>query len=111
MQEQNGKLIYSDHERFKELSAIYLRSLQDYKRAGKARFASKEKVEREIKNIKKSHDLISNDIHILGLAKAENIKILCSKDQSLHKDFKNIIKGHVYQTQAHKHLLTNDLCP
>ena len=112
LNKQNGKLIYSDHKGFTELSNRYLRRLQDYKRAGKARLVSKEKVEREIKNIKKSHDLTSDDVHILGLAKAENIKVLCSNDQDLHEDFKKVVRnGHVYQKKAHKHLLVKDLCP
>ena len=111
LDKQNGKLVYSNHQGFKELSPKYKKSLKGYKTAGKARLVPTEKVEEEVKKIKRSHQIQSNDTHILGLAKAENIKVLCSKDKKLHDDFKNIIDGHVYQTKDHKHLLVRDLCP
>ena len=111
LDKQQGKLVYSNHEGFNELSAKYQKSLKNYKQQGKTRFVPKEKVEEKMKEIKKSHQIKSNDTHILGLAKAESVKALCSKDRNLHEDFKEIIKGHVYQTKAHEHLLTRDLCP
>ncbi len=59
-------------------------------------------------------DLIteSNDPHILALAKAGNIKILCTNDDALMKDFKKLIKGRIYQYKNnHWRMLRRDTCP
>ena len=111
LDKKNGKLVYSNHQGFKELSLTYQRSLQEYKKAGKAKLVPGEKVEKEIRKIKKKHNIEkSNDPHILGLAKAGNVKVLCTKDQALQEDFKTIIRGNIYKNKNHQHLLTSDLC-
>lgn len=53
----------------------------------------------------------SDDEHILALAYASGAKLLISSDKNLHKDFKTIIKGKVYQNHKHKNLLKPDTCP
>ena len=113
LRNKSGKLVYSNHKEFEELNKKSRKILGNYRRAGKAKLVPQNKVEKEIKEIKKSYSdkITSNDIHILGLAKAGNIKVLCSKDKNLHDDFKAIIRGNIYQTKDHKHLLTKDLCP
>ena len=111
--DKTGKLVYSNHIKFKELSPKYIENLQKYKSKGKAELISSEKVKEGIEKIKKSEEKIqSDDIHILGLAKIKNIKLLCSKDKNLHKDFKNkkIIGGSIYQNKGHEDLLTKDTC-
>ena len=111
LEQKNGKLIYSNHQGFQELSEKYQQSLRDYHRAGKAHRVSGEEVEKEIREIKKKHDIEkSNDSHILGLAKASNVTVLCTKDKLLHKYFKKIIGGSIYQNKNHQRLLTSDLC-
>jgi len=111
LEQKSGKLVYSNHRGFQELSKKYQRHLKEYSRAGKAHLVSLEKVEKAIKEIKKKHDIKkSNDPHILGLAKASNVTVLCTKDRILHNYFKNIIGGNIYQNKNHKHLLTPDLC-
>jgi hypothetical protein len=54
--------------------------------------------------------ITSDDPHILGLAKVSGVRLLCSHDQYLHSDFTNPSllrpKGAVYQTAAHRHLIT-----
>ena len=108
----NGKLLYSNHDKFRELSTKYKRALVQYQNVGWARMVPKDKVEREISNINdKRINLKSNDIHILGLAKASGAKVLCSSDKKLHKNFKDVIGGGIYQTKEHGHLLTEDICP
>ena len=87
-----------------------LQRLNELYRAGRARLVPNTEVEKKVKTLKKSnHQLQSNDIHILGLAKASNTKVLCTKDKKLHQDFKKIIKGKVYQNKKHQHLLTLNL--
>ena len=79
--------------------------------AGKAKLFPSIKVEKAIEKIQKNYTLKSDDPHILGLAKAANVKTLSSADRDLHKDFKTIIGGDIYQTENHKGLLKADLCP
>ena len=80
--------------------------------AGQIKRIDSAKVEKAINNINKKYKLKSNDIHILGLAKASNTKLLCSNDQDLQTDFKKIIKeGKIYKNNTHNKLLTKDVCP
>ena len=65
------------------------------------------RAEAKLKNL----NLKSNDIHILALAKAGNVKLLCSNDVHLHKDFKGVIHGKVYKDRRHSKLLINNGCP
>ena len=111
LEKQNGKLVYSNYEPIqKELNRLPNNNLKIYYEAGKALFIPSEEVGKKVEEIKNKYQLKSDDIHILGLAKASNAKVLCTKDQSLHKDFKNIIKGRIYQNKGHQHLLTPDIC-
>ena len=111
LQKKNGKLVYSNHRGFKELSGKYRKRLIEYRRAGKANLVPGEKVEKEIKKIKENHNIEqSDDHHILGLAKASNVTVLCTKDRLLQGYFKEIIGGSIYQNKTHQHLLTSALC-
>ena len=111
LEKQNGKLVYSNYAPIqKELNRLN-NNLEELYRAGRALFIPGEKVDKKVEAIENSkYQLKSNDIHILGLVKASNAKVLCSKDKKLHKDFKSIIGGSVYQKKGHKHLLTSDIC-
>ncbi len=112
LKKKNGKLVYSDHESFqKELTQNQRKILERYYQSGNARFVPKKQVERIITDLRKNNKLKSNDIHILGLAKAEQVKVLCTKDKNLHYDFKYILGGSIYQNTRHQHLLTQDTCP
>ena len=112
LDKQNGKLSYSDHKDWKkEMTQQHREALEKYHQAGQARFVPKEEVSKEISNIKKEHTPKSNDIHILGLAKASKTKVLCTKDKKLEKDFNRIIKGKIYKNKNHSHLLKPDTCP
>jgi hypothetical protein len=52
---------------------------------------------------------ISDDPHIVALARVSKVRLLCSHDQDLHADFTNpkILKprGSVYQRRSHRHLI------
>lgn len=112
LEEKKGKLVYSDHKAFqKELTKNQKKILRRYFQSGQARFVPKTQVDRITTDLRKNDELKSNDIHILGLAKASKVKILCSNDKNLHYDFKHILGGSVYQNANHKHLLTKDACP
>ena len=113
LKKQNGKLVYSDYQTFEtELTQQQKEILKRHKQNNKARFIPEEEVQKATNQIEAKHQLKSNDTHILGLAKASQTTILCTKDQNLHKDFTNIIRGgKIYQKESHKHLLSPDACP
>jgi hypothetical protein len=56
-----------------------------------------------------SMSIQSDDSHILGLASAAGIRLLCSHDKNLHTDFTNpkLLQpsGAVYQSASHRHLI------
>ncbi|MBC6427992.1 MAG: hypothetical protein GDA55_01995 [Cellvibrionales bacterium] len=109
--EKGGKIAYSNATQFN--AEIRKRTgfkdrLDELAKTGRAKLVDKRKVQAEQATLPK---LQSNDPHIIALALAAKAKVLVSKDQALHADFKEIAKGSVYQTAQHKHLLTADLCP
>lgn len=105
-----GKIVYSVSGKSKEEREQYQsfpHKFREYSRANKLIRVSPSDVEKEIKNLPK---LKSDDPHIVALAKLKNVKVLVSGDKKLHKDFKKIAGGGVYQKKEHEHLLTPDLC-
>ncbi len=112
---KGGKLVFSNHEPMeKELRKH--REMQKYlftmHGAGRAKRVPEEKVAQAMKEIQQSNNrLKSNDLHLLALAEAGDVKLLCSRDKKLHQDFKNILNGQVYQDASHSHLLQKDICP
>lgn len=63
----------------------------------------------------RSEDLRSDDPHVLALARASGARILFSRDERLHDDFKNrrILpgeKGKIYQCKDHVHVLDEGAC-
>ena len=78
--------------------------------AGIAHIISKELIDGEIKWLETQGECVSNDKHILALARASAARLLCSDDQNLICDFgnKRIInqpRGKTYKNSQHKHLL------
>lgn len=56
-------------------------------------------------------ELKSDDHHIVGLALASGCKMLVSRDQRLHKDFKRATGGRIYQQAGkHKAMLSRYTC-
>jgi hypothetical protein len=78
-------------------------------RAGRARQESEEELNRAERKVKATGLCVSNDFHILGLARVSGVRILLSHDTDLHTDFKNLAvlspKGKVYQNASHSHVL------
>ena len=112
--EKKGRLAFSPIEKIKkELSrhTDMKRRMEVYKESGKLKEISREEVQ---KRERQCQGLIrSDDPHIIALAQAGEIKLLVSKDQKLHDDFKNpklIRGGAIYQTKEHKHLLEKEDC-
>lgn len=103
-----------------------LELFRDLSRANKLKMVPEEEVEK--KQIDLKGELESDDPHIVALALVAGVKVLVvqrtkmeprkgkkrpkrSADTDLQKDFKRIVKGNVYQTKEHAHLLARASCP
>jgi len=90
----------------------WLRSLSQ---AGRAIQVSAVSVAAEITKVQESAQCVSNDAHIIALARVSGARLLYSHDQDLHSDFTNPAllnqpRGSVYQNAAHRHLLSTAVC-
>lgn len=80
-------------------------------RAGRARAIPDAQVDKETAALEASGQLVSDDPHIIALARVSGSRLLYSLDVALHADFtnENLIKsprGRVYQGgPGHKHLV------
>ena len=105
------KLVYGGHLRVEYLRVEAVRrALRVLDQAGRARQISDAVVDAEQKSVEQMSICVSNDTHIIALARTANVRLLCSHDQALHTDFTNkkLIdepRGKVYQKAAHKHLI------
>ena len=125
---KNGKIIYSDTEKFKSewLKGGMKEQMRTLTQAGKLKYVPAQEVE------KKADELIdkieSDDPHIIALAMIAKVKVLIVQrlpdtprtgkrrnsrgaDPRLQEDFKKLVGGNVYITKSHSHLLTKDTCP
>ena len=111
--EKGGKIAYAPTQTMKSELNKHEKMRQkfyDYDEAGKLKQPPKEEVEKAMERLQKL-DLKSDDPHIIALAQVSGVKLLVSGDKALHADFKELIKGKIYQTKKHQNLLKPDLCP
>ena len=112
----NNSFVHSLTKRLKrelKKSTRMERNFLQWISSGKVRIVDEREVEEEETKLKNdpSKVLKSNDEHIIALALVSGTKLLVSEDKKLHKDFKSIVKGNVYQNKKHKRLLRQDTCP
>jgi len=106
---KNGKIAYSTTDQFaQEMTQKFREKLKTLRQSGKAKHIAPKEVQAKQKTLTY---LVSNDGHIIALALVANVKVLVSKDQNLHEDFKRHVNGSIYQKASHKRLLEEDLCP
>ena len=79
-------------------------------RAGRARKIPNQAVNTEEMRITKLKICKSDDPHVIALARISGVRLLCSHDRALHKDFRNKKlldkpRGRVYQDDGHRQLL------
>lgn len=84
------------------------RIIGQYLRSGNARSYNSETLIHEENSI--ISDCVSDDPHVIALARNSGARLLCSHDQDLHCDFTNpsILnnpRGKIYQNSSHSHLL------
>jgi hypothetical protein len=89
-------------------NASVKRALVVLDRAGRARLIPDDRIRAEIQVVR-GIGHVSNDEHIIGLARASGVRVLCSHDQLLHQDFGDSRllqpRGKIYQNSSHAHLL------
>ena len=106
---KDGKLVVGGHLAV-ELDKVtaarrFIRSLHQ---AGRARIIPNDATEEETNRVKAI--CVSNDPHVIALARVSGARIGCSRDTTLHQDFTNqelisAPRGHIYQNAEHEHLL------
>lgn len=90
------------------------RILFKFDQAGIAKVFPDVDVDNQTDIIKKMKTCVSNDEHIIALARVSGARLLCSEDSSLHTDFKckkliDSPRGKIYQTRKHISIL-NENC-
>jgi len=86
------------------------RAIATLDRAGRARRIPDESVDNEADRLRRSNYCVSDDAHIIALARVSNVRLLCSHDHDLHRDFTSKIlldkpRGKVYQYAVHQRLI------
>jgi hypothetical protein len=86
------------------------RILAELDRAGRASEVSNSDIEIELAQVEMSGLCVSDDPHIIALARAGNVRLVCTKDKDLQRDVTNKQlldkpRGRVYQYASHRTLL------
>ena len=109
---QNGLMVYGGKLATEYLASAKLaRRVAELDRAGRARAVPHEQVEVETQYLQDNGLCVSNDEHIIALARVSGVRLVCTLDQDLHTDVtdKKLLsspRGKVYQYASHKSLLT-----
>jgi hypothetical protein len=101
-------------EEYRHSRAI-LRLLAILDRNGRAKQHSTLEIQAAEKELRDHGDCVSNDLHILALARISGTRLLVSLDQDLHQDFKSAKvlskpRGKVYQNRSHLPVLQRTKC-
>jgi predicted nucleic acid-binding protein len=84
--------------------------------AGLALEVCTERIGQEERQVNAIEGRKSDDAHVLALARASGARVLCTHDEDLQADFKNLEivprpKGKIYKNQDHARLLGhNQIC-
>lgn len=115
--QKDGKMVFGGTKNTTELNRVASASkrIREWARSGKAIQCRASEVDQESERVK-AHCL-SDDPHVIALARLTRARTLCSCDQRLHTDFKNLAlvpppKGIIYQNGNHVHALRHTIgCP
>jgi hypothetical protein len=109
--EGRAKLVYGGElTREYRKTAAFRRFLFRLDQQGKARQVADSKVDAETKRLSEGSFCVSDDPHIIALARVGAVRLLCSEDEALATDFTNQAllgkpRGSVYKRAEHAHLL------
>jgi len=86
------------------------RLLASLDRAGSAKQIPDSLVDSEERVVEALGVCKSDDPHVIALARAARVRLLCTLDENLQQDFrcKQLVdrpRGHIYKNSGHKHLL------
>jgi predicted nucleic acid-binding protein len=86
------------------------RTVLSLERAGMALRISESLIAEEITWLERNEHCLSNDPHIIALARVSGARLLCSNDGDLGQDFTNKAlvdhpRGKIYKSIDHRHLL------
>lgn len=114
LQQNRIKVIYGGKLtlEYAKNNALFAR-IMELDRAGRAVNVDEDIYERSLRTLERQGACVSNDPHIIALAKASGARVLCTNDEALIRDFKNVQllqpKGKVYKNSNHRSLL-RDSC-
>jgi hypothetical protein len=101
----HGGKLTREYLKLKRLTGI----LRELDRSGAFAKIPDKEVDAETQNVCDTENCLSNDQHIIALARVSKVRLLCSHDQDLHSDFTNPVvlrpHGSVYQNKSHEHLI------
>ena len=85
-------------------------TIQEWERTGRAARVRRAEVESETAEIGRTGRCVSDDQHVIALARVSGTRLLCSGDRALHEDFRNRAlidnpRGAIYQNAGHTRLL------
>lgn len=111
LHERRATLVYSQHllDEYKHNREV-VRELRKLDQIGRTRVLAAKSVDDEMGVLRNEGQCVSNDIHIVAIARAGRVRLLCSRDHALHTDFTNprILsdpRGSIYQNATHQHLI------
>jgi predicted nucleic acid-binding protein len=96
----NARIVYGGklREEYRQHELLRQRVLS-LDRAGIARQVSSIDYQSELEKVEATHLCVSNDAHIIALARAAKVRLICTSDTDLMKDVKNrklVREGKVY---------------
>lgn len=111
-----GSIVYSTGGKFRtEIRGRARARLAEYVRAGKARRIPEDRFADDERGLENRPYLRSDDPHVLALARAAGVRLLCTADSKLVEDFKDRRfidgpRGRVYSGARNAALLTGSAC-
>lgn len=85
-------------------------------RRGRARLVPNREVDSEEQKLRLAGICVSDDEHVIALARVSGARTVFTRDRQLERDFTsrgliNSPRGKIYKNMSHRHLLTPDRCP
>jgi len=93
-------------------SSVIIHLIRLLDQTGRARAISDSLVDSETQRVIAEGLCISNDEHIIALARVSGVRVLCTNDACLQDDFRNPLlvrkpRGKIYSRKSHKRMLNH----
>jgi PIN domain-containing protein len=116
LEKGQGRIVIGGRNTEELLRLGYLRRwLAGLQRAGRVRVIDSETVLAEENTVTNLGHCVSNDAHIVALARASGARLVFTRDIDLHADLRNLAlvstpRSRIYQVARHRHLLRDVAC-